>query len=379
MKNSGPLRKDKTKLVYIISDIDKALAFEWLTIRLRAKFELAFILMGKRNSGLALWLKENHVNLYEIADNQFPSKFSKWFQVFRILKNKRPDIIHTHLWIANLLGLSAAWLLGVKRRIFTRHHAMIHYDEFPSGRKWDRLCNYLATDIVAISRNIESILITKDKASSEKVKIIHHGFDIKYFESVSEERVETIRTKYRIDKNDSPVIGVIARYMKWKGVEYIIRAFKLLMENYPQAKLVLANAQGDYATQIQNELRALPESSFIEISFEDDLAALYKVFNIYVHAPHDAFSEAFGQTYVEALISGVPSIFTLSGIAKEFILNEKNAVVVPYRDSEAIHAAIKKLWLDKHLQEKLILYGKETGRQFSLDRMITSLENLYND
>jgi hypothetical protein len=59
--------------------------------------------------------------------------------------------------------------------------------------------------------------------------------------------------------------------------------------------------------------------------------------------PIDDTIEAFGQTYIEALISGVPSVFTLSGVASEFIENGKNALVVDYKNSEQISVAIDQI------------------------------------
>jgi glycosyltransferase involved in cell wall biosynthesis len=365
------------KVTYIISDVDKALAFEWLAKYLSPIYSLSFILIGKENTALAAFLKLNAITFYEVSYAYFPSRFSQWLRILNILRKENPDCVHTHLWRANQLGLSAAWLLRIKKRIFTRHHATIHYDEIPAGRKWDRLCNFLATDIIAISKNIESILVEKDKANPQKIKLIHHGFDFDYFQSTTESRVALLRNKYKLSETDGPIIGVIARYMRWKGVEYVIQAFQDVLLKHPRAKLVLANAKGDYKNQIQHALKALASQSFVEIPFEEDLAALYRLFDIYVHVPYDAQSEAFGQTYVEALIMGVPSIFTLSGVAREFIEHQVNAWVVDFKNSKQIAAAINEMSSNTDLCQRLIRQGKVSVEPFSLKRHLASLEKLY--
>lgn len=365
------------KLIYIISDIDKALAFEWVALRLKEKFNLKFILIGKKDSKLALWLQTNEIAYFEISDSEFSGRLKKWLHLIRILKFEKPHIIHTHLWTANVLGLTAAWLLRIKQRVFTRHHGMIHYDEIPAGRKWDRLCNFLATDIVAISKNIEHILIDRDKANRKKIRLIHHGFDFDYFQTVSTERGELLRKRYGITNNTFPVVGVIARYMRWKGVEYIIQAYQQVLLKFPEAKLILANAKGDHIQAIKHSLQALPPTSFVEIIFEDDLAALYHLFDIYVHAPHDAHSEAFGQTYVEALINEVPAVFTLSGVAKEFIVHDSNAWVVDFKNSEQIATGILALASDAELRNRLTESGKKSVERFTIDNHMNALEKLY--
>ncbi len=362
-------------IVYMISDINKALSFEWIAIHLKNKIDLNFVLLGKPKSLLSVFLKANSIPFYDVK--LVNNRIFVWFKILKILYQLKPDIVHTHLWQANLLGLSAAWVLRIPKRIFTRHHATVHYREHPSGRKWDRLCNVIATDIIAISKNIEDILIRMDRADAKKVNLLHHGFDFDYFSKVSETQVYALRRKYKLEKQTGPVIGVISRYMEWKGVQYIIPAFQKLKEQFPDAKLILANAHGDYEERIHELLQALPVDSFIEIRFEEDLAALYHLYDVFVHVPVDPHVEAFGQTYIEALISKIPSVFTLSGIAREFVTHQQNGWVVDFKSSDQIAQGIIEILTNMQLRERLIRNGETSVQQFSLDRHILALEKIY--
>jgi glycosyltransferase involved in cell wall biosynthesis len=368
----------RIKVAYIVSDIDKALSFEWVAIHLSNKFELFFIIIGKENSQLLQFLKLNNILVYEVADSKNPSWISKWFTVFKTLLAIKPQVVHTHLWKANMIGLSASWLLQIEKRIHTRHHAMVHYREFKKGRKWDVLCNFLSTHIIAISENVRNILIEYDKVNPSKIRLIHHGFDFSYFESNEKNQDPDLRLKYHLSET-AIVIGVIARYLEWKGIQYIIPAFRKLQNEFPFTHLVLANANGNYKSRILEALSIFPEKSFTEIDFENDLVGLYKMFDVYVHAPIDSESEAFGQTYVEALACKVPSIFTLSGVAPEFIVDHQNALVVPFQDSDAIYSALRTILIDQSLRERLIKNGRESINMFSLRGMINALEDLYSN
>ncbi len=64
---------DSVKVVYIVSDIDKALAFEWIAERLPDCIHLSFILIGKKNTALESFLQERHLTYYVIADEDHPS------------------------------------------------------------------------------------------------------------------------------------------------------------------------------------------------------------------------------------------------------------------------------------------------------------------
>ena len=364
------------KLVYIVSDIDKAFAFEWISRTLKNWFQLVFIVIGKKDSALLQFLNNNQIRSYHISNKT--SLILQWLSVLKILWLERAVIVHTHMWTANLLGLTTAWLLNIEKRIFTRHHAMTHHVEYPSGLKWDKVCNWLATDIIAVSENIEKILIKYDRAPETKIQIIHHGFDLEYFHNIDDTRVSELRKKHGIRETTFPVIGIIARYIKWKGIQFTIDAFKQIKNQFPQAHLVLANANGDNKSEIQSILSELPKGSYTEIEFEQDLSALYKLFDIYVHVPIDNLVEAFGQTYVEALAAGVPSVFTLSGIAKEFIIDQENALVVDYKNSEEIADAIRQILLHDDVRLKLIKNGRSSVHQFNLNDMLNRLVTLYD-
>jgi glycosyltransferase involved in cell wall biosynthesis len=256
---------------------------------------------------------------------------------------------------------------------------MIHYTEHPSGRKLDRLCNWLATDIIAISENVKTILVVYDRAKEKKIHTIHHGFDLQYFAIPNEERVCAIRKKYGINQTTFPIIGVIARYTKWKGIQFTIEAFSKIKVQYPDAHLLLANADGDFKETIQSMLQKLPEGSYTQIVFEEELSALYQLFNVYVHVPTSEQAEAFGQTYVEALAAGIPCVFTISGIAKEFIINEKNALVVEHQNSGQIANAINRILLERELRDQLRRNGFSAVKMFELNNMLDRLINLYEE
>jgi glycosyltransferase involved in cell wall biosynthesis len=368
---------EKIRIVYIISNVQKALAFEWIADRLeKAKFDLSFVLIGQVNTPLEIFLKQRGIVVCTIKYNGKHSFLAAGLKTTMFLRKIKPHIVHTHLFEANLIGLTSAYFLRIRRRIYTRHHAMVHYNEYPKGLKWDKWCNFIATDIVAISKNVETILVERDKVDCEKISLIRHGFDFDYF-NVPDDRVSSIKNKYGFITRSFPVVGVIARYIELKGIQYIISAFKKISQQWPDAHLILANATGDFQGEIQSQLNQLKAGSFTEITFEDDLAALYKLFDVFVHVPIDENSEAFGQTYVEALIAGVPSVFTLSGIAKEFIIDRKNAMVVNFKDSDGIAESVTTLLKDEALRTKIVEMGKIAAQDFSLDAYIHNLQRLY--
>lgn len=366
----------KTKVTYILSNIDKAVAFEWIAEHINeTNFDISFILLHSEEPYLFKWLNSKSFNVYyipHIGKKSYPKSLLK---VFKKLREINPNIVHTHLFDANLIGLTAAKILGIKKRIYTRHHSTFHHNSFPKAVKYDRISNWLASDIVAISENVKNVLIDLEKVPNQKIHLIHHGFDLDKFKNIPAKEIAALKHKYKI--NTPLVIGVISRYINWKGIQYIIPAFKKTLKKYPNAILVLANATGPNSNEIKKELQSIPKKNYREIKFEPNLFALYQLFDIYIHTPIDSQIEAFGQTYIESLAAGKPSIFTLSGIANEFIIDKKNALVVPYRNNKEIEIAITKLIEDKEISTLLIENGLKSVKRFNLVTFVQKLEQLY--
>lgn len=367
------------KIIYIISDIDKALAFEWIAISLdQSRFDLSFVLLNDGGSKLEDFLLKNKISVKRISTGSKKGFIKSYGSLASFLKSEKPDIIHCHLRNAELTALPLAFFLGIKRRIYTRHSSTYNHLYHPKGVWIDRITSKMATDIVAISKNVHNVLTEWENVNKKKVKLIPHGFDLEIFDSPPLFEVEELKRKYCVE-GGYKVIGIVARYTWWKGYAYSIPAIGRIMKQYPNALLMIANANGNDRKAIKDLIKEhIPEDRLREIPFEPNLPALYKLFDYYVHVPFDATVEAFGQTYVEALAAGVPSVFTLSGIASEFIKDEYNALVVDFKNGEQIEIALKRMLNNESFCLKLIENGKSSVKTFSLKAFVQKLEELYS-
>lgn len=367
------------KVTYILSLIFKSLEYEWIVRYVdRSKIELSFILLNPATCELQQWLESQGIKTYHLpfyGKQSYPRCFIRTLQ---ILKRERPDFVNCNLLDATMIGLTAAYFAGVPNRIYTRHHSTFHHVYFKKGRYYDYYSNFMATQIVAVSSLVKRVLMEQEGVSERKIKLIPHGFGIPDFENVSSERVNRLVDKFLILEK-SPIIGVISRYIEWKGVQYIIPAFEVVLKEFPNAVLLIANArQGTYTNEILALLKRLPSESYREIEFESDVLAFYKLLDVFVHTPIDDHSEAFGRIYPEALASGIPLVCTTSGIAHDIIEDGINALVVPHKNSDAIGLAILRLLHDERLCTTLSLKAKSTAsRTMDMNIQKALLEELY--
>lgn len=366
------------KVTYVLSLIFKSLEYEWIVRYLdRSKIELTFILLNPNTCELEQWLIDQNVPTYHVPFFGKKSYPRCVFEVYKILKKEKPDFINCNLLDANIIGLSAGWLAGVRNRIYTRHHSTFHHMYFPKGKYYDYFANAMATKIVSVSSVVRRVLMDEG-VKPDKIDLIPHGFGIPDFANVNQKRILALREKYDI-VGKGPVVGVIARYIEWKGVQYIIPAFSEILKRFPNAILLLANArQGSYTGEILSLLRQLPHESYREIEFESDIIAFYKLMDVFVHTPIDDHSEAFGRIYPEALASGVPVVCSVSGIAHDLMMHEVNALVVPHKDSRAIAEALLRVLVDNEMACFLSRNALESARtKMNMEIQKKSLEALY--
>jgi glycosyltransferase involved in cell wall biosynthesis len=367
----------KLKVVYVISDVDKSIAFEWIVKSIDfSKVELKFVILSSFNTNLEAFLQNENISVFRINFNGKKDVIKSVVLLTKYLINNKVDVVHTHLFYASFIGTISARIAFVNKRIVTRHYSTLHHEYFPSSVKWDKLINFLATDIIAISENVKKTLVVKENVNPSKISLIYHGFDLNLFKFNNKEVLNELMNKYNSNFK-WPIVGVISRFTELKGIQYIIPAYIKLLRLFPNAKLLLFNAHGDYEYEINKILLQLPVDSYQKIKFENDILNLYNIFDIFIHVPINNEIEAFGQTYIESLASGTPSIFTLSGIANEFIINDYNALVVDYMNSDSIYYAMKEILLNHNLNCKIRYNGIESVKRFNLPMMIKSLEELY--
>jgi len=372
------MTKKPIKIVYIISNINKAIAFEWIAEELdKTKFELNFILLNPKESYLEEYLNKLNINVKRINYNSKRDIPLSILRIIYFLLLNKPSVVHTHLFDASFIGLMAAKLCGIKKRIYTRHYSTYHHEFFPHAVKWDKLNNKLATRIIAISEVVKDVLISKEGVSFEKISLVYHGFKLNKFSEYDNDVIENLKNKYN-PFNNRPVIGVISRFTELKGIQYIIPAFSKLLNQYPDALLLLFNASGDYEKEINKLVLELPKETYLKVAFENDITSIYHLFDVFIHVPINNTIEAFGQTYIESMASGTPLIATKSGIANEILINCDNSIVVPYKNSEEIYKAISLIIKDPVLKNKIITNAKNTvAQKFDIQPMIEKLETIY--
>jgi glycosyltransferase involved in cell wall biosynthesis len=289
----------------------------------------------------SLWYYFNYAQKKHL---QYIKLCIKLFFLFRKIK---PDVVQTNLFDDSLIGLFAAKLAGVKKRVMTKQDTGFHLRYAPKGIRFDIFNNWNATDIIPVSQETYELIMEHEKPNLKKVKIIHHGVDQDFINSATKEQIESLKTKFNL--HNKIVIGTVARYVELKGYLEIIKAAAIINKTYNDI-IFLGVGWGEQKTELDSLIQTLGlENKFLlpgRVEF-DLIPAFYKCCDIYVHASH---YEPFGFVIAEAMFSKVPIVSTPVGASRDCLVHKQSAYITRIMDPEDIAAGIT-FMLENNRQE----------------------------
>lgn len=298
-------------------------------------------------------------------------------RVWRLLRRHRVDVVHGHGIEGTLTSLLAARLARTPRRIHTRHHGTMHHLRGPRRAvAVDRLVNRLSTEIIATCAGVRRCLIELEGVDPDRIRVLEYRLDVSGFARVPETRIANVRSRHDLP-SQRPIVGMVSRFVWWKGVEYGVAAFAEILEDHPDAILVVAGGVGPHKDVAQPILDQIGTHHFRIIEHEQDIAALLHTFDVCLHLPVDPGVEAWGQVYVEVMAAGVPLVCTRSGIAVDHVVDGTDCLVADYRDVPSVTRAIRRLLSDPVLVEHIVRGGRTTASTFARTPDLNTLDFLY--
>ena len=304
---------------------------------------------------------------FQVSDLSLKSLILIAIEIVKTILSFKPKLLYSSGRIASMLSIPAGFFCGVENRIFTRHHSIEnHVNGYSREVFFDKLVCMFSTKVVAVSRIVRKILL-EEGVPNNKIEVIENGIDI--------EKFSNIRKFSKVIKNqeDTVIVGMLARNVKWKGIEYGIAAFKLFLVEFPKAILIIAGAPNKDELDIGMHLSDLNPDNYKLIVRNIESLDFFREIDIFMHLPISLESEAFGLVYLEALASGVPSVFTKSGVMVE-LENASGFQFANYCDGLDTYNALRKI-----VSSDLDVCSISNLSKFKIDVMTASYLHLFNN
>jgi glycosyltransferase involved in cell wall biosynthesis len=323
--------KSKKVLLSISQATSSPLLTSVISAILETKTPLFVVVTAPQDSPLLKDIEQlgvPHINLKPVDKYNLYKHFLDHVLVF--LKF-RPNVFLASGQYATYSGIPAAFLLGIPKRGYIRHHSNFHHVfKSRAGLFADTVMNKLSTRIIAVSGLVYKILTDQEKVPKDKVVVIHNGIDLSEFSR------KASRNKRVVGENNDLRIGVVSRLTKLKGVEFIAEAYNQFSVLYPKSSLHII---GEFADSYGDVMEILSRNNLQNFSIErntPNMPDFLSSIDVFVHVPIAAEIESFGLVYLEALATKLQCIFTKSGIIHELPNLEKYIHEVPYQDSKSI-------------------------------------------
>jgi glycosyltransferase involved in cell wall biosynthesis len=298
----------------------------------------------------------------------------KFFTILRLCKKYRIDIIHAHLEKPIIGSLLASFFS--KTPVVIHEHGPV----FRSGWRYSiyrlalRILSNRASAVIAVSNATADRLVEKVGLERDRIHVIHNAVDLERFQPDKLKRQQT-REKLSIAPDDT-VIGFAGRLAFVKGVDLLIEAASSIMKEPSRFILVIAG-DGPEREKLQLLAENLGIAEKVKfLGFVDNIAEVMNTFDIGVVPSRQ---ESFGLTAVEFMSMSIPVICSgVEGLA-EITADRQNALVTDTNTPQEIARCINRVANDNQLSQQLIQNAAGLVADFSLDKYVRSISNIYHE
>lgn len=275
----------------------------------------------------------------------------------------QPDLIHSHLWAANIIGRIAGRLTGIPV-ISSVHNPDHEAEAWADGanvslikrrivRALDRWTANIGNDrLIAVSDYVRQSANRHLRVPLDAIELVYNPFDTDLFTAArATSRAELLRA-CGLPSNSFILLNV-GRVSPQKGLVFALRALPSIHKRFPSAHLLSVGATADarWVEQLEQEATALGvKDHFHIVGGRRDVIDFLRACDVFVFP---SLYEGLGIALIEAMAAGRACVASSVGPIPEVVRDGEDGILVPPGDPEAIAAAVCRL-LDDESQRQLL-------------------------
>ena len=289
---------------------------------------------------------------------------SLW-NLIRVLRELRPDIVNAGTPKAGVLGMLAGWIARVPSRIYTLRGLRL---ETTRGLKRlilanaERLAAACAQRVICVSASLREVYLSLRLARAVKCIVLgsgsSNGINVRRFQLSEAQHAEaaTLREKFGIPV-DAPAIGFVGRLVRDKGIVELFDSFRQLQPRIPGLRLVLVGdfeAGDPVPTDVVQQLRSDPAVTIT--GFVRNAELYYDLFDVLAFP---SYREGFPNVPLEAAAAGLPVVGFAATGTLDAVVEGVTGSLVAVGDTSALTTA-----LHRYLTDDLLRFRHgDAGRQ----------------
>ena len=292
------------------------------------------------------------------------------WRLYRFFRDRAPDVVHTHLWGADLWGRLAARAAGVRNLVSTAHNV----DTWKRGYHFavDRRLAPRTTHLVAVSGQVREFYESHGVGRG-RWRVIYNGI----LETKALPRVRGDAFRELGIGGDDRVVGLVGRLVPAKAPQVFLRAVARASARVPNLKALVVG-DGPLRDSLREEVARLGLGSRVVFAgLRKDVPALLAGTDQVVFSSE---REGLSIAMLEAMAAGVPVVATRVGGTPELIEDGASGILVPPGQPDVLGDRIAEVLLDAGLAGRLAAGARDrVGKRFSLHKMVADHQELYQD
>ena len=304
-----------------------------------------------------------------------------FFEIVKIIRNFKPDIVHTHASKAGALGRLAAYFCGTKVIVHTFHGNVFKGYFSPTVTKalvfTERFLAKLSDQIVAISEIQKQELAEQFNIAPErKITVIPLGFNLQKFAPDPEKRSQ-LRMQWEV-ASDEVAIGIVGRLTSIKNHTLFIDSALLAISQSEKKFKFFIVGDGELRNEIENHIVSKGGAyarSFVLTSWVKKMEECYPMLDLVCLC---SLNEGTPVSLIEAQASGIPVVTTDVGGVQNVVLNGQTGIIVPNFEAETFAKAMLEIVQNEKLHAQMSQKAiKFVMQNFSMEKLIKNTDELY--
>jgi glycosyltransferase involved in cell wall biosynthesis len=288
------------------------------------------------------------------------------------LRREEIDLVHAHMYRAEVIGTRAAVAAGVPVIMATVHSSRVR----PPADVALLASLTPSMDRLIVPSEAIAHKVALEGRGGSRFAVIPNGVDLSRFAAPAPPCV--LRREYGIPKS-APLLGVVARLEAEKGHRYLVEAMPAVLRDCPDVWLAVVG-EGSELEPLRSLAASLGNEVAARVLFtgrRDDVSAVTADLTV---AVLPSLREAQGISVLEAMARRVPVVASAVGGIPEVITSGVDGVLVPPADPGALAVAVVRLLRDRALRARIGEAGYRTvAERFSIDAQVRRIESVYDE
>lgn len=269
------------------------------------------------------------------------------WRLWRLLRRRRPLVVHAHTPKGGLLGMLAGWLARVPVRVY--HMRGLPLETARGTRRAllraaERVSCALADRVLVVSASLREVALAERLAPAAKLLVLGagsgNGVDARgrFAPAPGDDAVRAaLRARLGIPAA-APVVAFVGRVVRDKGVVELAAAWRRVREAHPDAVLLLAGPEEPFDPVPAATLAALRADSRVRLTgLVTDPRVVYAASDLVVLPSH---REGFPNVPLEAAAMARPVVVSDATGCRDAVLDGVTGRVVPVGDAAALADAL---------------------------------------